>query len=95
MSHVSQESHDQVFGTEAHQHKAKWSHKLIGGTTAFKAIKAYEDHQVKNSKPDNHALAKEIFAGLAGTAIDHLVETKGLDAIEATKAKHYAKKQTD
>ncbi|RUP44802.1 hypothetical protein BC936DRAFT_148994 [Jimgerdemannia flammicorona] len=95
MSHVSQESHDQVFGTEAHQHKAKWSHELIGGAAAFEAMKAYEDHQAKNGKPDDHALAKEIFAGLAGAAIDRLVETKGLDAIEAAKAKHHAKKQTD
>ncbi|RUS30711.1 hypothetical protein BC938DRAFT_479049 [Jimgerdemannia flammicorona] len=68
---------------------------MINGTITFKAIKAYEDYQKKNSKPDNHALTKEIFTSLAGTTINCLVETKDLDTLEAAKAKHYAKKETE
>jgi len=61
-------------------HQASLSHELLGGAVAFEAAKAYEDHCAKNGKPDNHALAKEIFAGFAGAALDRVVETKGADA---------------
>ncbi|OJA19010.1 hypothetical protein AZE42_00368 [Rhizopogon vesiculosus] len=61
-------------------HKATLSHELLGGAVAFEAAKAYEDHCAKNGKPDNHALAKELFAGFAGAALDRVVETKGADA---------------
>ncbi|KAG0001768.1 hypothetical protein BGZ79_004188, partial [Entomortierella chlamydospora] len=59
------------------------------------AAKAYEKHVEKNGKPDSHAKAKEIFAALAGAAVDRLIETKGLDFIDKEKAKHQAKKHTE
>ncbi|KAF8271973.1 hypothetical protein EI94DRAFT_1567259 [Lactarius quietus] len=68
-------------------HTAKVSHELIGGAVAYEAAKAYEEHCAKNGKPSSHAKAKEIFAGLAGVALDRLVETKGLDYIDKQKAK--------
>jgi len=74
-------------------HKAELSHDLIGGAAAYEAAKAYESHVAKNGKPDSHAKAKEIFAGLAGAAVDRLVETKGLDYVDKEKAKRQAESQ--
>lgn len=37
---------------------------------------------MQNGKPANHALAKEIIAGIAGAEADKLFETKGLDFID-------------
>ncbi|KAG1754070.1 uncharacterized protein EDB91DRAFT_1101464 [Suillus paluster] len=60
-------------------HEASLSHELLGGAVAFEAARAYEQHCAKNGKPDNHALAKELFAGFAGAALDRVAETKGAD----------------
>ncbi|KLO14981.1 hypothetical protein SCHPADRAFT_825489 [Schizopora paradoxa] len=76
-------------------HKAKLSHEVIGGAAAYEAMKAYEDHVAKNGKPDNHAKAKEVLAGLAGAFIDREFESKGLDFIDKEKAKHDAKKRLE
>ncbi|PBP16096.1 hypothetical protein BUE80_DR013213 [Diplocarpon rosae] len=75
------------------EHKAKFSHELIGGAAAFEAAKAYEDHIRKNGKPTSHAEAKEILAGLAGAFIDREFETRGLDTIDRERAKHDAHKR--
>ncbi|KAG1755661.1 hypothetical protein EDB19DRAFT_421424 [Suillus lakei] len=74
----SSPQYDEFHGSDE-PHKAALSHELLGGAVAFEAAKAYEDHCAKNGRPDNHALAKEIFAGLAGAALDRVVETKGAD----------------
>ncbi|KAF8549091.1 hypothetical protein OG21DRAFT_1488838 [Imleria badia] len=63
-------------------HQASLSHELIAGAAAFEAAKAYENHCEENGKPASHALAKEILAGFTGAAIDRVVETKGLDALD-------------
>ncbi|EHA28143.1 hypothetical protein CBS63078_6110 [Aspergillus niger] len=83
-------------GTEVtEEHKAKFSHQVIGGAAAYEAMKAYEEHQAKNGKPDNHAQAKEILAGLAGAFIDREIESKGLDFVDREKAKYHARKQLE
>lgn len=46
-------------------------------------------------KEVSHSTAKEILAGLAAAEADKLIETKGLDYIDAEKAKHHAKKQAE
>ncbi|GKZ67775.1 hypothetical protein AnigIFM63309_008535 [Aspergillus niger] len=69
------------------EHHAKFTHEVIGGAAAYEAMKAYEEHQAKNGKPDNHAQAKEILAGLAGAFVDREFETKGLDKYDEWKAK--------
>ncbi|KAH9065301.1 hypothetical protein EDB87DRAFT_1555898 [Lactarius vividus] len=74
-----------------HEHKAKLSHELIAGAAAYEAAKAYNEHCDRNGKPSSHSKAKEIFAGLAGVAVDRLVETKGLDFIDKQKAKRHGK----
>lgn len=38
-------------------------------------------------------MRKELLAGLAGGAVDRLVETKGFDFIDAQKAKDHATEQ--
>ena len=35
-------------GEVTEEHKAKFSHELIGGAAAYEAMKAYEEHQEKN-----------------------------------------------
>ncbi|RUS20869.1 hypothetical protein BC937DRAFT_94163 [Endogone sp. FLAS-F59071] len=89
---MSQAQYDEVINAP---HKATLSHELLGGAAAFEAVKAYEDHQAKNGKPDSHALAKELFAAFAGAAVDRLIETKGLDAVDSYKAKQHAKQETE
>lgn len=54
------------------EHKAKMSHELIGAAAAFEAAKAYQDHERKEGKPASHALAKELFAGFMGAAVDRV-----------------------
>ncbi|KAL1698927.1 hypothetical protein EV121DRAFT_217280 [Schizophyllum commune] len=67
-------------------HKAELSHELIAGAAAYEAAKAYEKHVDK---------AKEIFAGFAGAFVDRIVETKGLDYVDAEKAKHHANRHAE
>ncbi|KAJ3314533.1 hypothetical protein HDV04_006072 [Boothiomyces sp. JEL0838] len=67
-------------------HKASLTHEVIAGAAAFEAARKYEQHCAANGKPDNHALAKELFAGFLGAELDKLVETKGLDWIDKEKA---------
>nr|AGH33738.1 CipC [Aspergillus carbonarius] len=77
------------------EHKAKFTHEFIGGAAAYEAMKAYEEHQAKNGKPESHAQAKEILAGLAGAFIDREVETKGLDFVDRERAKRHARQQLE
>ncbi|KAI0297662.1 hypothetical protein BC826DRAFT_1000544 [Russula brevipes] len=93
--HPVTEAHKTCNDTPSHEHKAKLSHELVGGAAAFEAAKAYRDHEAKNGKPPSHAKAKEIFAGLSGVAVDRIVETKGLDFIDAQKAKRHAQDHGD
>ncbi|KAI6771560.1 hypothetical protein HG531_009185 [Fusarium graminearum] len=72
-------------------HEAEWSHELIGGAAAYEAAKAYEDHVARNGQPDSHAKAKEILAGFVGAFVDREVETRGLDFIDAEKAKRHGR----
>ncbi|PYI32475.1 putative phosphoglycerate mutase family protein [Aspergillus indologenus CBS 114.80] len=96
------------FGSDEHQaheeltnfdgsdeHKAKFSHELIAGAASFEAMKAYEQHQERNGKPESHEMAKELLAGFAGAFIDREVETKGLDFIDREKAKRQAERQLE
>lgn len=56
-------------------------------------MRAYEQHEQREGKPANHALAKELIAGFAGAEVDKLFETKGLDYIDREKAKRHAQQQ--
>ncbi|KIK90901.1 hypothetical protein PAXRUDRAFT_14081 [Paxillus rubicundulus Ve08.2h10] len=75
--------------TSANQqpHEAKLSHELLAGAASFAAMKAYQDHEKKEGKATSHETAKELLAAAGGAFITHMVETKGLDAIDNYKAK--------
>jgi len=87
------QAHEQVYGEE--KHKGALSHEVIGGAAAFEAMKAFERHQEKNGKIEKHQLAKEVIAGLLGGELDKIIETKGLDEVDALKAKHHARERTN
>ncbi|KAG8855420.1 hypothetical protein FRB96_007078 [Tulasnella sp. 330] len=87
---VFREQHEEVINYEPH--KAKLSHEAIAGAAAFEAAKAWEHHKAKNGEPPKHEHAKEFLAGLVGVAVDRIVETKGLDAIDKHKAKKEAER---
>ncbi|KIM77959.1 hypothetical protein PILCRDRAFT_76137 [Piloderma croceum F 1598] len=86
-----QQDYNQYAGSE--EHKPKITHELLGGAAAFEACHPWEDHQAANGRPDNHAKAKEVLAGLAGAIVDREVETRGLDAVDSYKAKRHAEQQ--
>ncbi|KAI7863836.1 hypothetical protein BDF14DRAFT_1840316 [Spinellus fusiger] len=73
------------------QHKAAWTHDLIAAAAAFEAMHYYNKKKAEKGEEENHGLAKEMIAGLAGASIDHFVETKGLDWIDHEKAKRHAR----
>ncbi|KAG1833171.1 hypothetical protein EV424DRAFT_1533292 [Suillus variegatus] len=92
----SQQTQYDNYQSDDAPHQATLSHELLGGAVAFEAAKAYEDHCARNGKPQSHALAKELFAGFAGAAVDRLVETKGADAWSAhqrQRAQSHAQEQ--
>ncbi|KAJ6540325.1 hypothetical protein B0H19DRAFT_1239672 [Mycena capillaripes] len=69
-------------------HNASLTHELIAAAASYEAAKAYENHVAENGQPDSHAKAKELIAGFAGAFVDRTIETRGLDAIDAARAKH-------
>ncbi|KAG2215082.1 hypothetical protein INT45_003149 [Circinella minor] len=77
------------------KHEGSFTHELIAGAAAYQAAKAYNEHCEKEGKPQDHAKAKQLLAGLAGGVVDKLIETKGLDAIDKIKAKRHAEEQLD
>lgn len=56
-------------------------------------MRMYEKRQEREGKPADHALAKEILAGIAGAEVDKLFETKGLDFLDREKAKRHAEQE--
>ncbi|KAI9930050.1 hypothetical protein ASPWEDRAFT_283469 [Aspergillus wentii DTO 134E9] len=91
--HESHEAHEQVYGEK--KHEGKLSHELIAGAASFEAMKAWENHQRKEGKTVKHSFAKEAIAGLVGSQIDRLAETKGMDQVDKMKAHHHAKKNAE
>ncbi|OJJ99785.1 hypothetical protein ASPACDRAFT_60614 [Aspergillus aculeatus ATCC 16872] len=85
----SNEAHRQVYNGEQH-HEAKFSHELLAGAASFEGMKLFEDHQRKEGKPVSHAFAKELLAGIVGSQIDRLAETKGMDEVDKIRAKKHA-----
>ncbi|KAI0340918.1 hypothetical protein BDW22DRAFT_1346667 [Trametopsis cervina] len=85
-------AHDSVVNAP---HKAELSHELIAAAASYEAAKAYEQHVAREGKPASHAKAKELLAGFAGAFIDRVVETKGLDYIDAEKAKRHAHERNE
>lgn len=75
----------------AGKRKASWTHELIAAAAGYEAMRAYERHKAKQSgQAVNHSIVKGVLAGLAAAAVDRLIETKGLDYIDAQRAKSKA-----
>ncbi|KAJ9113054.1 hypothetical protein QFC22_006150 [Naganishia vaughanmartiniae] len=66
------------------------SHELVGGAAAFLAMRAYEKKQDEEGKPQSWETAKELMAAIAGAEADKLIETKGLNEVDALRARHNA-----
>ncbi|KAN0084616.1 Protein of unknown function (DUF3759) domain containing protein [Tylopilus felleus] len=84
---IFSDQHEDSYNELQNTHSGHITHDLLGGGVAYEAAKAWEDHCAKNGKPDSHAKAKEILAGLVGAGLTRLVETKGLNAWDAHKQK--------
>ncbi|KAL9545193.1 hypothetical protein PS6_008365 [Mucor atramentarius] len=84
MSNYHEEAYNKITSTEVvtEEHQAEWTHELLGGAAAF-------------GTPVDHAMAKNLLAGLAGAAVDRLVETKGLDWFDKQKAKKHAEEEAE
>jgi len=93
--HLDSEEAQAHAEVEQSPHKAALSHELLSAAAAYEASKAYEQHVAANGHPDSHAKAKELIASFSGAFIDRMVETKGLDFVDAQKAKHEAKKRAE
>ncbi|KAG2172483.1 hypothetical protein INT44_006656 [Umbelopsis vinacea] len=93
----NREAYEQVHAVDqpTEEHKATWSHELIGGAAAFEAMRLYEQKAEKEGKQDDHAFAKEILAGIAGASVDGLIESKGLNFIDREKAKRHATQEAE
>ncbi|KAF8120621.1 hypothetical protein EV363DRAFT_1368651 [Boletus edulis] len=87
---MTKEAYDEVMNAP---HKAKLSHELLAAAASYEAAKLWEEHQKKHGKEVSHEKAKKFLAAATGTFITHLVETKGVDAYEAHKAKKHAAEQ--
>ncbi|XP_055354426.1 uncharacterized protein LOC129600059 [Paramacrobiotus metropolitanus] len=88
----AQEAHGKVFGHAAPHHKASWTHELIAAAAGCEAMRAYENHHGTGGSVD-HSLIKDTLAALAAAAVDRLIETHGLDWVDAQRAKSHAAQQ--
>jgi hypothetical protein len=84
-----------TYNSTPKKHEGNLTHELLGGAAAYEAAKAYEAHVAKNGKPDSHAKAKEIAAGLIGAFVEKEVETHGASYIDKARAKREAQKHVD
>ncbi|XP_055356333.1 uncharacterized protein LOC129601516 [Paramacrobiotus metropolitanus] len=101
-SSKAREAHETVYNENPstantpQKHKSSWTHELIAAAAGWQAMRAYENHQAKKTgEPVNHSVVKGVLAGLAAAAVDRLIETKGLDWLDAQRAKSRATQQAE
>ncbi|OQE13386.1 hypothetical protein PENFLA_c049G08252 [Penicillium flavigenum] len=75
------------------EHDPSIIHELIAGAASYEAAKPYENNVAENGQPGSHAKAKEVPATFAGAFLDREVETRGLDFLDAERAKYQANQQ--
>jgi hypothetical protein len=95
MSHEENYNKIQAIEQPTEEHKASITHQMLGGAAAFEAMRLYnKKKQDEGANPENdHHLAKELLAGLAGASVDRLVESKGMDWFDRQKAKRHAEEE--
>ncbi|KAB8216495.1 hypothetical protein BDV33DRAFT_207347 [Aspergillus novoparasiticus] len=92
LDYLQGQGHDEAYEQlKEAPHEARLSHELIAAAASYEAAKAYENHVAANGKPPSHEHAKELLAAVTGAFIDRTVETKGLDYIDAERAKSHAR----
>ncbi|CAD6563608.1 MAG: hypothetical protein TREMPRED_000010 [Tremellales sp. Tagirdzhanova-0007] len=92
LKQITRQAYEQFQNTPPQaQHQGAFSHELIAGAASFAAMREYEKHEERNGKPENYEFAKELIAGIAGAEVDKLIESKGLNEVDALRAKHEAK----
>eukprot|EP00271_Cylindrocystis_brebissonii_P011830 TRINITY_DN29799_c0_g1_i1.p1 TRINITY_DN29799_c0_g1~~TRINITY_DN29799_c0_g1_i1.p1 ORF type:complete len:115 (-),score=28.87 TRINITY_DN29799_c0_g1_i1:285-629(-) len=94
----SEEHANTIWGSSTEdlkQHEPSFFHEMIAGAAGFSAMRAYEQHEAANGKPQSYALFKEILAGFAAAEVDKMVESKGLDWIDSALAKRKAVAQAN
>lgn len=87
--HEAMRANEEVFGP-TNEHKSSLTHELIAGAAGFEAMKSYEKYLRELGEKPSYSLMKEILAGLAVAEVDKLIKTKGLDEIDAVKARRMA-----
>lgn len=82
-------ANEEVYGSTK-EHQGSFTHEAIAGAAGFEAMKALENRLRESGEKVTHPLMKEMLLGLAAGEVDKLIETKGLDKIDAIKAKRMA-----
>ncbi|KAK0651698.1 hypothetical protein B0T16DRAFT_324020 [Cercophora newfieldiana] len=93
----ARDARDAVYSPQEYNddHRAKFSHELVGGAAAFEAMHVWEKERQAEGKPMSHGFAREALAAMAGAEADKLFETKGLDFVDREEAKRHAKRQAE
>jgi len=98
-SNQAKEAHAEVYGNDngngnsqpapsSGKNTGSWTHEVLAAAAGFEAMRVYERQQAKQKgQPPNHSIVKGILAGLAAAAVDRLIETKGLDYLDAQRAR--------
>ncbi|CAG8501284.1 10177_t:CDS:2 [Ambispora gerdemannii] len=85
-------SYDRSVGEAHHGEVYKLPYESVADAAAFAAFRAFEKKQMKEGKQVEHALAKELIAGLVAVETIKLIKTKRLDFIDKNKALYQARK---
>ncbi|KAK3986300.1 hypothetical protein QBC44DRAFT_361640 [Cladorrhinum sp. PSN332] len=98
--HEAKRARDSIYSSSdeiPEEHKAKFSHEMIGGAAAFEAMHMWEKEQRKKGKTVDHAFAKEALAAMAGAEADKIFERRGnLKGIaDREEAKRHARRKAE
>ncbi|EER32080.1 conserved hypothetical protein [Candida tropicalis MYA-3404] len=86
-------NHNLVYGSggsSSDQGSSNLSHEVVAGAASFAATKMFEDRQRKKGLPVSHSFAKKALSALAGSEIDKIFETKGLNHLDKEQTKNEA-----
>ncbi|KAK4169073.1 hypothetical protein QBC43DRAFT_308645 [Cladorrhinum sp. PSN259] len=98
--HEAKRTRDSIYSSSddiPEEHRAKFSHEVIGGAAAFEAMHLWEKEQRREGKPVDHAFAKEALAAMAGAETDRLFEKRGSlkGFADREEAKRHARRQAE
>lgn len=91
MFELLKNNHNLVYGSggsSSDQGSSNLSHEVVAGAASFAATKMFEDRQRKKGLPVSHSFAKKALSALAGSEIDKIFETKGLNHLDKEQTKN-------